>query len=226
MAHSDFIPPQTEFEWRVYANATFAGLATLIPIIGLDWAFEELFRRRMVVSIAKYRGQNLPPFASNTLNSSNTTCLQSCLMLPVILTYGLLKKLSRKILYFLTLKEATDKLSYYWHRAFLIDYMLLAGHLEAEDSAQAARQAMDQTLENTITSPLYQLARQVINHTKHILRTLRRARKGVEDEVAQQKKSIMLEHWGDFESYLQTLAAEYNRLYQEIRAQHQHEGVT
>ena len=220
MADNNFTPPNTEFEWRIYADATFAGLAVLIPIIGLDWAFEEFFRRRMVVSIAKYRGYNLAPFASQSLNTSDSTCLQSCLMLPIILTYGLLKKLSRKILYFLTIKEATDKLSYYWHRAFLIDYMLLVGHLETEDSVLVARQAMDEVLENTITSPLHQLARRVIGSAKHILRTLRRAQKGIEDEVVQQNRSIMVEHWGNFETYLVELATTYHQHYHQIILDH------
>ena len=29
-------------------------------------------------------------------------------------------------LYFLTIKDASDNLSYYWHRAFLIDFMQLS----------------------------------------------------------------------------------------------------
>jgi len=218
-----FVQPHSKFEWRIYANATFAGLAVLIPIIGLDWAFEELFRRRMATSIAKYRQQQLADFAVTALNSSDTTCRESCLMLPLILTVGLIKKLSKKLLYFLTVKEATDKLSYYWHRAFLIDYMLLVGHLDTEESAKFARQAMDHLLENRVVSPLSQVAAQVISRSKHILRTLRRAQKGVEDEVIRQDKLIMLEHWGKFESYFQQLAQAYIEQYQKITTQQENE---
>lgn len=218
-----FVQPHSKFEWRIYANATFAGLAVLIPIIGLDWAFEEIFRRRMATSIAKYRQQPLADFAITALNSSDTTCRESCLMLPLLLTVGLIKKLSKKILYFLTVKEAADKLNYYWHRAFLIDYMLLVGHLETEESAKIARQAMDEVLENIVVSPLRQVAAQVISRSKHILRTLRRAQKGVEDEVVRQNKVIMLEHWREFEVYFQQLAQAYIEQYQEITTQQENE---
>ena len=129
--------PRTEFDWGIYADATFAGLAVLIPI-------------------------------------------------PIV--------------------------DYYWHRAFLLDYMLLAGHLDDEEAAHLARQAMEQVLDTATTSPLIHLARQVAASPRHILRTLRRARQGSEDEVIQQKRSQMQQRWADFEDYLRTLAAQYDRL--------------
>lgn len=52
--------PQTAFEWPIYADATFAGLAVLFPIPLLDWALEEYFRRRMPRTIARYRHHTLP----------------------------------------------------------------------------------------------------------------------------------------------------------------------
>jgi hypothetical protein len=57
---SEHPPPQSVFEWPVYADATFAGLAVLFPIIVLDWALEEYFRRRMPRTIARYHRQTLP----------------------------------------------------------------------------------------------------------------------------------------------------------------------
>jgi hypothetical protein len=49
--------PPAAFDWEVYANATFAGLAVLIPIPLVDWVFEEVFRRRMPAAIITYRNQ-------------------------------------------------------------------------------------------------------------------------------------------------------------------------
>lgn len=211
--------PPTKFAWPIYADATLAGLSVLIPIIGLDWVFETIFRRRMPGAIAKYRQLPLADFAKDTLNQSDKGCWATCLTLPLVLTIGLLKRLSRKLLYFLTVNEAADNVSYYWHRAFLVDYMLLAHHLDTPELAQIARRAMDEVLETTITSPLHQLAEQVVRHTRHILRTLWRARKGKEDEMLQQKKSIMLEHWRDFDIYLKELAAQYEQTYQKLSLQ-------
>lgn len=211
--------PQTKFAWPIYADATLAGLSVLIPIIGLDWVFETIFRRRVPGAIAKYRQLPLADFAKDALNQSDKGCWATCLTLPLVLTIGLLKRLSRKLLYFLTVNEAADNVSYYWHRAFLVDYMLLAHHLDTPESAQIARQAMDEVLETTITSPLHQLAEQVVRHTRHILRTLWRARKGKEDEMLQQKKSIMLEHWRDFDIYFKELAVQYEQTYQKLSLQ-------
>lgn len=206
--------PNTAFDWAIYADATLAGLAILIPIPLVDWAFEEFFRRRIPAAIARHQGRTLAPEIKSKLNQSSDSCLTSCLALPVKLIFELIKRISRKLLYFLTIKEAADKVSLYWHRAFLIDYMLSVGDLEREESAQVARQALEQVLDKATTSPLTHLARQVTGGTRHILRTLRRARRGTEDEMIQQKKSQIAQHWADFEEYLKTLAADYDRVYQ------------
>ncbi|HMR66443.1 MAG TPA: hypothetical protein PKE64_20720, partial [Anaerolineae bacterium] len=52
-------PVATDFDWGVYADATMAGLAVLVPIPILDWLLEEIFRRRMPQAIARQRGQRL-----------------------------------------------------------------------------------------------------------------------------------------------------------------------
>jgi hypothetical protein len=209
--------PHTEFDWAIYRDATLAGLAVLIPIPLVDWVFEELFRRRMPGAIARHRGRQLTPAVRNAFEIRNKSCLRTCLTLPVNATIELIIRLSRKILYFLTIKEASDKLSYYWHRAFLIDYMLQTGHLDTAESAQVAQQAMNQVLQIT-TSPLNQLAWQVVMGTHHILRTLTKARRGNEDDVIQQTKSYLAQRWSDFTAYLTTLAARYDEAYRQISA--------
>jgi hypothetical protein len=144
-------------------------------------------------------------------------------MLPLTLTIGLVQRLSRKLLYFLTIKEATDTLSQYWHRAFLLDYMLAAGHLETEDSAHIAAQAMEQVL-TTTSSPLTQLARQVIAQTRHIWQTLLGARRGQEDDVIEQTRAQLEERWGDFAGYFEAVAVRYEHHYRELQTQHQMNG--
>ena len=51
----------TDFDWLVYADATFAGLAILIPFPFVDSLLEEYFRRRMARDIARRRGRTLSP---------------------------------------------------------------------------------------------------------------------------------------------------------------------
>jgi hypothetical protein len=127
----------TSFNWATYADATFAGLSALIPIIALDWLCEQYFKRRIPSAIAKSRGTTLPLAVQYELNKNHNRagCVKSCLLLPILTGFWLLKKLSKKILYFLSVKEAADNVNYYWHQAFLMDYALTAGHLETPELA-------------------------------------------------------------------------------------------
>ncbi len=204
----------------MYADATLAGLSVLIPIPFLDTLFERFFRRRMPTAIARSRGRVLPAPIEAALRPTSRNVVRACLTLPLTLTIGLVQRLSRKLLYFLTIKEASDALSQYWHRAFLLDYMLAAGHLDTVASAHLAAQAMEQVLATT-SSPLAQLARQVIAQTRHIWQTVRGARRGQEDDVIAQTRAQMEQRWGDFAGYFEAVAARYEHHYRELQTQHQ-----
>lgn len=209
--------PTTDFDWQLYADATFAGLAVLIPIPLLDAAVEGYFRRRMVRTLARRRGTTLPPAVADHLTREGCNW-SGCLMWPITLTWVLLKKLSRKILYFLTVKEATDKLSFYWHRAFLLDYMLAQGHMATVEAAVHGRAALEETLANSTTSPLLQLAGQVIANARHVGRSLWRiGRRNQEDETVAQSRSLMDAQWAESSAYLETLAHRYDETYQQQR---------
>ena len=216
-------PPRTNFDWSMYADATLAGLSVLIPIPLLDTVFETFFRRRMPTSIARSRGRVLPASIQAELRRNSGSWLRACLMLPLTLTIGLVQRLSRKLLYVLTIKEAADTLSQYWHRAFLLDYMLAAGHLETVASAHVARQAMEHVVATT-SSPLTQLATQVIAQTRHIWQTLRRARRGQHDAVLAQTRAQLEQRWGDFAGYFEAVAARYDHHYRELQTQHHMRG--
>jgi hypothetical protein len=209
------VPPQprTEFNWGLYADATLAGLSRLIPIPMLDMLFEDFFRRRILGSVARSRGGRVAPEIASYVERSEKGCVEGCLLLPFRLFYELIKRPSKKILYFLTIKDATDGVSYYWTRAFLMDYALQLGHLENIEMAMRAKCAIDFVLNTTQVSPLLQLARQLVSNSRHIFRSLHLARRGVTDPVIDQKRRQMAEHWGDFSGYLRTLAVRYNEAF-------------
>ncbi len=215
--------PRTSFDWSMYADATLAGLSVLIPIPLLDTVFETFFRRRMPTAIARSRGRVLPASIHAELRPTSGSWLRACLTLPLTLTLGLVLRLSRKLLYVLTIKEATEKLSHYWHRAFLLEYMLAAGHLQTVASAHMAAQAMEQVVATT-SSPLTQLARQVIAQTRHSWQTVRRARRGQEDDVLAQTRAQLEQWWGDFAGYFEAVAARYDHHYRELQSQHHMRG--
>lgn len=207
--------PNTRFDWALYADATFAGLAVLVPLPLLDWLLEQFFRRRMVRAITRRYGQVLSPAVQAELLAGKRSCIASCIGLLVSVTIGLFKRISRKILYFLTIKDASDQLSFYWQRAFLIRHMLEVGHLTSPASARVARQAMDDVLQRS-SSPLQGLAQQVIAGSGHVIRTLLTARRNRENEVIRQTETRMRQNWGGFAAYLTTLAVQYEQAYDRL----------
>jgi hypothetical protein len=200
----------TAFEWSRYADATLAGLSVLVPIPFVDDAFEAFFRKRIPGAVARARGRALPADVRAALAEGDGG--GGCATIPIRLTLGLLKRLSRKLLYFLTIKAATDRLSHYWSRAFLIDHMLVSGHLENAASARVARQALDEVL-TTVAGPLPRLARQVIASTRNVWPALRRARRGEDAEEMREVRSQMEGHWDEAAGDLRSLAARYDAAY-------------
>ena len=213
-------PPRTEFDWPLYADATFAGLSILIPVPFLDSVFEDYFNKRIAAAVARRAGRALAPEVLAALHREDGW-LAACLLWPVTLAWSLIKRVSKKLLYFLTVKEAADKLSYYWHRAFLLDYMLDAGHLDDAATAAIGRQALAHTLNTAGISPLTQLARQVAAGPKHIWRSLRRARRGQADAELTTERQRLARGWEGVGVYLAELAERYDRAYAQAFATRQ-----
>lgn len=210
--------PRTAFDWALYSTATFAGLSPLTPVPVLDWLLEGYFRSRLPQAVARSRGQKLPPQIAATLNRSTESCLTGCWLWPIQAIFQLLKSISKKVFYVLSIAEATDKLSLYWHQAFLIDAMLAYGHLEDAYTAQLARYAMDRVLRNTTTNPFVRLASQLSHSARHNLRSLLRARRGEEDDAMYQQKARLIQSWGEYAGYLRELAARYQAAFREAQS--------
>ncbi|MCA9923945.1 MAG: hypothetical protein KC419_04565 [Anaerolineales bacterium] len=217
----DSILPRTKFDWAIYADATFAGLSVLIPIPLVDLFFESLFKRRMAKTIAKRNGRSLPKQAFSELTRWRFGCWPGCLVWPVMLVLEFLKRLYRTVLYFLTVKSATDQLSYYWHRAFLLDFMVRRGDLDDAETAAVAATALNQVLAETTTSPLLQLAQQIISSVSHSLRTVWRwVRRRQEDEVVVDTRAQMERSWNDFAAYFEEIAERYVTQYTAVVTEH------
>ena len=78
---------------------------------------------------------------------------------------------------------------------------------------------MDYALATATTSPLENLAQRLIPHTRHITQSLRKARKGQEDEVIEEKRNMMAKAWAGFGEYLADVAFRYDRAYAQWRAE-------
>ena len=202
----------TDFDWSRYADATLAGLSVLIPIPFVDDAFEGYFRKRIAGAVARSRGRTLPNEVRAVIEEEDAAGRGGCATLPARLVVGLFKRLSRKLLYFLTVKQATDRLSHYWHRAFLMDHMLASGHLESADSARVAHQAMEELLA-TIAGPLPRLAQQMVAQMRNVWPALRQARRGEEPDEVRQTRNQLERRWSEFAEHLGDVAARYDQVY-------------
>ena len=205
---------EQKFDWRIYADATFAGLAVLIPIPIIDSIFEGFFRRRMPGVIARVRNRAVSDETLKALGETEGCTPLGCLIWPFKQLFALLVKISRKILYFLTIKEASDKLSLYWHRAYLIDYMMAHHYLADDRPVIIARQALTATLSNTDTSPVVQLAKQVVGNSHHILRSLWQvARRKEQDEMLNDQATLIGKRWSEYADYWEKLEARFEQMY-------------
>ena len=206
----------TAFEWTRYADATLAGLSVLIPVPFVDDAFEGYFRRRIPGAVARSRGRALPGEVRAALDEEDAAGRSGCATLPLRLTLGLLKRLSRKLLYFLTVKRATDRLSHYWYRAFLLDHMLSAGHLDDPATTRFAYRAMEQVLAAT-AGPLPQVARQMVASSRNVWSALRLARRGKDSEEVREMRAQLERRWSEIAEHLGSVALRYDEAFGPLR---------
>lgn len=209
----------TDFDWVVYADATFAGLSVLLPTLFVDALLEEYFRRRMPRDIARRRGRVLSKAAIREVNRMRDGgFMRGCLLWPVDLIIYLVQNIYRTLIYLFTIVDAADKLSLYWHRAFLLDYMIAHDHLDTADHAAVSAEAMRRVLRTTKTSPVRNLAQETIDFAARHVRGLFRAvfrflrRKEQTAEFRRERQTIAT-RWAEFHDYFVDLAATYEKTY-------------
>jgi hypothetical protein len=205
----------TTFDWRIYAEATCAGLTALVPLPFVDLALEAYFRRRMPATIAKVRERSVAAEARRRLGrgSGNWLSLEGCLSLPLAILRYIARKLWRKIIYVFAVADATSQVSEYWHRAYLLDHMIKAGHLGSDVDWRRAVGVAGEVLRETDTGPLMGLARQTVSSTHRVVRMLFRARRRGAVEETESLAAILRSHWDAAESSLFNVAIRYNEAY-------------
>ena len=216
------LPPATakamtmDFDWIVYADATFAGLALLLPIPFVDSWLEDYFRRRMPRDIARRRGRVLSKAAVREVNRERDEgFVRGCLLWPLEQVVYLVRNMYRTVVYFFTVVDASDKLSHYWHRAFLIDYMIARGYLDDPVRAAAAGEALRRVLQTVETSPMRNLAGELIQFATGQARGLIRAfyrflRRREQTAEFRHERQTIADRWAEFADYLPEVAATYD----------------
>lgn len=207
--------PGTAFDWRIYADATCAGLSVLIPLPLVDIVFETIFRRRIPGKIARARGRTIDRATGVALARpvDELLSVSGCLAVPLMIIRYIVRRLWRKIIYIFAVKDATTALTEYWHRAFLIDHMIRAGHLDPDADTALAVRVFRHVLDQIDPSPLTGLARQTMANVQHVLRLLARARRMGASEVTRSLGDVLASHWRVAEASLRSTADLYNGFY-------------
>jgi hypothetical protein len=204
---------EARFDWRIFADATCAGMSALIPIPLVDLLFEAFFRRRIAPTVARARGIDLDPHARRGLGRGRLDFLGGCLGLPFKLVRYVIKKLWRKVIYVFTVADAAGQISVYWHRAYLIDHIVRAGHASPGVDIERAIQVFGAVLEEADTSPVRGIARQVAGSARHAFRLLRKARRGAAAAQTRDQEELVRANWNAVQKSFDAVAARYNELY-------------
>lgn len=204
----------TQFDWAIYADATLAGLAPLIPLPFVDSLVEDYFHDRMPVAIAQRHNAPLPPEVVRAVNGTRWGRMgRRILLWPLRFLRDLLLRFARKILYFLSIKKAIDALNLYWQRAFLLDHMIRMGHLHDPARRDTAIAAMEQVLAEAKKSPLRRLARQLLTAPLRLARSVWRTWRGHPDQRLDETRSRMARTWDSFGDYFTALTQRYDAAY-------------
>ena len=203
------------FDWPIYADATCAGLSVLIPLPLVDLVFETLFRRRIPGTIAKARQRPIDPDTKVALTRpvSGPLSWSGCLVMPFKVGRYILRRLWRKIIYVFAVKDSTVALTEYWHRAFLMDHMVRAGHLDHGADTDLAVRVFRHVLNEIDPSPLAGLASQTMANVGHVLRLLVRARRLGAAEVTRSLGDVLSSHWKMAEASMRATTDLYNGWY-------------
>jgi hypothetical protein len=206
---------KSDLDWRIFSDATCAGLAVLIPLPLVDIVFETIFRRRIPATVAKVRQLGMASEVRRKLGRGldGPLSLSGCLAIGLAAVKYVLRRIWRKIIYIFAIKDATTALTEYWHRAFLIDHMVRAGHLDPGADTDLALQVSMDVLRDIDPSPLTGMARQTVANAHHVFRLLARARRLGAAEVTRSLGQVLSSHRKVAEDSMGDTASRYNERY-------------
>ncbi len=161
--------PDNSPQHLLVTHATLAGLTPLIPIPLLDDIFYRHFLRSMVKRLAATHAQEPSNAEIEILTAQKGRgCALGCL--GTVLLYPL-KKVLRKIFFFLEWKRAADTISHTYYFGYLIQTALAEGWIQSHGAARV-RAAIDDVLARTNTSLITRAAFGVVGQSKGVLQSL------------------------------------------------------
>jgi hypothetical protein len=158
---------------RLSFYGILAGLTALVPVPFVDdWTFN-LVRRRLGGELFARHGILLSRPARTALGSKEPWAASGCLyqaffllvLLPVKILAYFFRRLAQTLLFFLALKQATDRASETFHEGYLVDAALRRGVVPAApepEVIEALVGTIRQTIAQVDTSPIRSIFRRVL----------------------------------------------------------------
>lgn len=159
-----------------------AGACPLIPLPLLDdWILDRV-RRRLVSRLGSAEGYAPPSPALGVLADRDPTdwrpealargCLRKVFVAPVVFVYKrILRKLLRKILFVLAIKDAVDEFSTTFHHGWLLRHAFAHGHHPTTRAATwTLRRQIDAVRDEIDPRPVESAVRSAFRHSRRVLR--------------------------------------------------------
>jgi hypothetical protein len=155
----------------IVSHAVLAGLTALIPVPLVDDLVEGYIQRRLVRRLAAGYGLNLGPAEIEALaEGPSRGCLRGC---AIAVTLYPLKKIFRKIFYFLEWKRAIDLASRTYHYAYLTEHALRQGWIAPAGPRSAAdvRAGIEAVCREARVTPVERAVQATFSQSKAALRS-------------------------------------------------------
>lgn len=161
-------PPGGVNQKSLITHAVLVGLTPLIPVPFVDDIVKGHLMRRMAHALAASHGRALRPEEVEALTEERGGGALGCLGQAALYP---LKKIFRKIFFFLEWKRAVDLTSRTYHHGYLLDYALGAPELFNARPAAELRDAIDAVCREAPVKPLESAVGATFRKSKGVLRS-------------------------------------------------------
>ena len=215
--------------WRqtLILYSTMAGMCKFIPIPFVDDIVQGFVVRRMIRVLLAEHGIVADTEALERLTRERPGCPLGCIYTLVLYP---IKKILKKILFFLAFKDFADESSKWFHRGYLVQYaaqaeLLTARTMTSEHLQWPVALAIEETLQETDTKRFTQIIRRAWSGSRASLRAVSRRlwrlvgavrrQPDAEEAVGTALQQVEAEHGeldSDLESFSQTVWRESDHL--------------
>lgn len=220
--------PEKTSQALILTHAILVGATPLIPIPVVDDLARSYLQRRMIREVAEHGSHALDSQSVKALaDDSGDGCFRGCLGGVVLYP---LKKVFRKVFFFLEWKRAIDLTSRSYHRGYLVDHALGRGwvNVAGPGSIAGLRKAVDEVCQGSSIKPVelavkitFDQSRGVVKDAARLMqqsirRLVKKPRQDRIDEIARAIEAVEPEE----ERKIEGLVARLQAAIEEIPKEH------